>query len=164
MSIPQPIFCCGFTASSATNSQGKLHNDPNRELHEAIYQSFLAFASGRERAAALIALITGEDREPVTPPSTSESTVSSTPTILFTAEALANNPVKPTTKYVLHLTSRHDFGPVFSHRYFVCPEDLTQDWVEAVRSNAHIKKTRELYESETRYEPRYSCCNNISAA
>lgn len=52
------------------------------------------------------------------------------PAPVFTYEALKNNPLGPKIPYVIHLTSRHDFGPVYSHRYFVCPDDLSHDWIE----------------------------------
>jgi hypothetical protein len=48
----------------------------------------------------------------------------------FEPQSLKNNPLTSDTPYVMHLTSRHDFGPVYSHRYFVCPEDLEEDWIE----------------------------------
>jgi hypothetical protein len=48
----------------------------------------------------------------------------------FTLEALANNPLTPETPYCIHLVARHDFGPVYSHRYFACPANLEHDWVE----------------------------------
>jgi hypothetical protein len=49
---------------------------------------------------------------------------------LFPTDELLYNPLTPETQYVVHLTSRHDFGPVYSHRYFACPADLNDDWVE----------------------------------
>jgi hypothetical protein len=53
------------------------------------------------------------------------------PAPILTPEALRDNPITPNTPYIIHLTSRHDFGPVFSHRYFVCPSNLQHDWIEA---------------------------------
>jgi hypothetical protein len=50
---------------------------------------------------------------------------------MLTPEALKNNPITPDTPYIIHLTIRHDFGPIISHRYFVCPSDLEHDWAEA---------------------------------
>jgi hypothetical protein len=43
---------------------------------------------------------------------------------------LINNPLTSTTEYVMHLTSREDYGPVYSHRYFICPRNLADDWIE----------------------------------
>ena len=45
-------------------------------------------------------------------------------------DELLYNPMTTTTEYIMHLTSRHDFGPVYSHRYFVCPDNLDDDWTE----------------------------------
>lgn len=52
------------------------------------------------------------------------------PSPVFNAEELSNNPLTEQTPYVIHLTSRLDYGPVYSHRYFVCPTSLQDDWVE----------------------------------
>ena len=52
------------------------------------------------------------------------------PAPLLTVESLMNNPIAPDAPYIMHLTSRHDFGPVFSHRYFICPPELQHDWIE----------------------------------
>lgn len=46
----------------------------------------------------------------------------------FTIESLKNNPLTSEAPYAVHLTSRHDFGPVYSHQYFACPEKLEDDW------------------------------------
>ncbi|KAM0127684.1 hypothetical protein ACHAP3_008733 [Botrytis cinerea] len=45
---------------------------------------------------------------------------------------LINNPLitNPPPTYVIHITSRQDYGKTESHRYFVCPTDLTSDWPE----------------------------------
>ncbi|KAI9649337.1 hypothetical protein NHQ30_001909 [Ciborinia camelliae] len=45
---------------------------------------------------------------------------------------LVNNPLitSPPPSYVIHITSRQDYGKTESHRYFVCPTDLTSDWPE----------------------------------
>ncbi|KAJ8068983.1 hypothetical protein OCU04_002664 [Sclerotinia nivalis] len=45
---------------------------------------------------------------------------------------LINNPLitSPPPTYVIHITSRQDYGKTESHRYFVCPTDLTSDWPE----------------------------------
>lgn len=49
----------------------------------------------------------------------------------FTLEALKDNPLtQSTVPYCIHLTARHDYGPVYSHRYFACPENLEHDWNE----------------------------------
>lgn len=45
---------------------------------------------------------------------------------------LINNPLitNPPPTYVIHITSRQDYGKTESHRYFVCPTDLASDWPE----------------------------------
>ncbi|KAH7342678.1 hypothetical protein BKA65DRAFT_586679 [Rhexocercosporidium sp. MPI-PUGE-AT-0058] len=128
-SVVSTIFCCGSAVPVHDSSQMKLHNDPNRELHEAIFQSFLAFAIRRQHSTDLLSLIMGYEPES-SPPSTPGSIPQPQSAPVFSLEALQNNPLTPQTPYVIHVTSRHDFGPVYSHRYFVCPPDLDQDWVE----------------------------------
>ena len=132
MSTPQPIFCCGLNAPIDTANSNKLHNNPNRDIHDAIYASFLAFTARTERTVALMALITGEGRDAFPKPDPSSSSNSSSPqqVPLATPEAFANNPITKDTPYMMHLTSRYDFGPVFSHRYFMCPPNLGMDWTE----------------------------------
>jgi hypothetical protein len=156
-SIPQQIFCCKAAGPVAASNNTKLHNDPNRELHEAIFRSFLAFAvrrqdlaafleeemkkaeQRRQESARLLALISGIS-EPdgvlsIPPPPTialppAPSTQQVAPAPIFTLEALKNNPITPQTPYIIHLTSRVNFGPVYSHRYFACPWNLQHDWIE----------------------------------
>jgi hypothetical protein len=132
MSLPEPIFCCASAVPVNTSNTSKLYNDPNREIHNAIYQSFLAFADRRERAVALMALIRGDESEPekVLPLKKMAVPQALMPLPVLTVEALRHNPITPNTPYVIHLTSRHDYGPVYSHRYFVCPPNLQQDWIE----------------------------------
>ncbi|KAF4633113.1 hypothetical protein G7Y89_g5004 [Cudoniella acicularis] len=127
------IFCCSSAVPVRTSQDNKLHNDPNRELHDAIFRSFLAFAIQKQRTADLLALILGDYHQETNVPPPSISTPapqSDTPVPVLTLEALRNNPLTPQTPYVIHLTSRHDFGPVYSHRYFACPLNLQNDWVE----------------------------------
>ena len=151
--FPQRIFCCKAAGPVPVASNIKLHNDPNRELHEAIFRSFLAFALRRqdladfveeeakqrkEESARLLALISGitnPDIEvpphPATPPPSPPSRfLQPAPAPIFTLEALKNNPLTSQVPYAIHLTSRVNFGPVYSHRYFACPWDLQHDWVE----------------------------------
>ena len=150
--FPQRIFCCKAAGPAPVASDTKLHNDPNRELHEAIFRSFLAFAVRRQvladfveeearerkqesaRLLALISGITNPDSEflplPATPPPPSLRFLQPVPAPIFTLEALKNNPLNPQVPYVIHLTSRVNFGPVYSHRYFACPWDLQHDWIE----------------------------------
>ncbi|CZT40674.1 uncharacterized protein RSE6_00313 [Rhynchosporium secalis] len=132
MSTPSefsPIFCCGSAHPVHDSSHTKLHNDPNRGLHEAIFQSFVAFAMRRQHATDLYYFIMGFSPDPSRPP-TSGLIPQPQPAPIFSLEALENNPLTPQIPYVIHLTSRHDFGPVYSHRYFVCPPALDEDWVE----------------------------------
>ncbi|KAE8450944.1 hypothetical protein EG329_005384 [Mollisiaceae sp. DMI_Dod_QoI] len=179
--VATPIFCCGGAAPVLTSSSQKLHYDPNRELHETIFKSFIAFAIRRQQEAErqekariqaqeLLQLLMGAlnpDTAPPTPeifastpssffptqgssspasasrlaaiPASSQPCLATAlaparpqtpPAPVLTYEALKNNPLSPQIPYVIHLTSRHDFGPVYSHRYFVCPDDLSQDWIE----------------------------------
>jgi hypothetical protein len=145
-SFPKRIFCCKAAGPVPVASNIKLHNDPNRELHEAIFRSFLAFALRRqdlagfveenakqrkEESARLLTLvggITNPDSDVPPPPPPRFLQPASAP--IFTFEALKNNPLTPQVPYVIHLTSRVNFGPVYSHRYFACPWDLQHDWVE----------------------------------
>lgn len=188
------IFCCGAAAPVLGPSSQKLHYDPNRELHETIFRSFIGYAirchqeverqeKQRIQAQELLQLLMGALNPDIAPPtaefltsfsspqtatSSTRGSFSSTPlssttqspmpstglaaslappqpglatalipalqqpslTPVLTYEALKNNPLSPQTPYVIHLTSRHDFGPVYSHRYFVCPDDLSKDWTE----------------------------------
>jgi len=148
----QRIFCCKAAGPVPIASNVKLHNDPNREIHEAIFRSFLAFAVRRQdladfveeeakarkrESACLLALLSGAGKSndeipppPTTPPPPAPRFLQPAPAPLFTFEALKNNPLTPQVPYVMHLTSRVNFGPVYSHRYFACPWDLQHDWIE----------------------------------
>lgn len=117
---------------SQTRNHNRPHKDQHRGCHDALCRSFLAFAERRGRASALMKLIrradTGSKIAPL--PNTPASTELEAPSPVLTTEALRNNPITTDTRYVMHLTTRHDFGPVISHRYFACPPSLEQDWVE----------------------------------
>jgi hypothetical protein len=117
---------------SQTRNHNRPHKDRHREYHEALCRSFLAFAERRGRASSLMKLIRGADTSSkVAPlPNTPASAKLEVPSPVLTPEALKNNPITTDTRYVMHLTTRHDFGPVISHRYFVCPPNLEQDWLE----------------------------------
>lgn len=146
-SFSQRIFCCKAAGPVPIVGNVKLHNDPNREIHEAIFRSFIAFAVRRQEladfaeeaakqrkqeSARLLALISGIanlDSE-IPPPPPAPRILQSTPAPIFTFEALKNNLLTPQVPYVIHLTSRVNFGRVYSHRYFACPWDLQHDWVE----------------------------------
>ncbi|KAK6581398.1 hypothetical protein PZA11_006089 [Diplocarpon coronariae] len=127
-SVASTIFCCQAALQVQYQSRFKLHNDPNRELHEAIFHSFISFAVRRQHSADLLCLIMGIEPESSGPGTPDELVPQLAP--VFNQEALQNNPLTLETPYVIHLTSRHDFGPVFSHRYFVCPSNLNHDWIE----------------------------------
>jgi hypothetical protein len=150
-SFPERVFCCKSAGPVLVAGNVKLHNNPNRELHEEIFRSFLVFAVHRQELAdfveeeakerkeetvRLLALICGStnpdsDAHPplaTPPPPVRRVLQQTTPT--FTPEALKNNPLNPLVPYVIHLTSRVNFGPVYSHRYFACPWNLQHDWVE----------------------------------
>ncbi|PMD46220.1 hypothetical protein L207DRAFT_612721 [Hyaloscypha variabilis F] len=122
----QRIFCCKAAGPVPVASNIKLHNDPNREVHEAIFRSFLAFAVRRQDLADFIEEAAKARKQE----SARLLSLLSAPAPVFTLEALKNNPLTPQVPYVMHLTSRVNFGPVYSHRYFACPWDLQNDWVE----------------------------------
>lgn len=127
----QPIFCCEHVN---IGKEIKTYKDPYSEHHYALYRSFLAFAQRRQRAWSLMRVIRDADSRPLVPlpPDTLPSL---SPTMLphpvLTPAALENNPITLDTQYVIHVVSRHDFGPVMSHRYFACPANLDHDWEEA---------------------------------
>jgi len=129
---PEPIFCCEAAACSYTGNN-KPHQDPYRERHYALYQSFIAFAQRRHRGWSLLKLIQGANirTTALSPPNAAPSSQLNLPQAMLTPEALKNNPITLDTPYIIHLTTRHDFGPAISHRYFVCPSDLEHDWAEA---------------------------------
>lgn len=59
MSFPEPLFCCAKAVSINTPNSTKLHNDPNRDIHDAIFNSFMNFAYRRQTAATLMVRILG---------------------------------------------------------------------------------------------------------
>ncbi|KAG9236595.1 hypothetical protein BJ875DRAFT_456091 [Amylocarpus encephaloides] len=133
MSATKPVFCCSSAVPVHTSQDNRLHNDPNRVIHDGIFRSFLLFAARRQRQSDLISRMLGIDPDRKKIPvvlCTSSIPEPWVPRPVLTLEALANNPCTPQTPYVIHLTCRHDFGPVYSHRYFACPNNLQDDWVE----------------------------------
>ena len=130
ISTSKRILCCNAAGATDISKNSKPYNNPDREVHQAILLSFLNFASRQQLAADEEEKRLADDPvaqlrrllhaacnpEPSSP--------------LFTLEALQNNPLTPQTSYAIHLTSRLDFGPVYSHRYFICPQNLEHDWVE----------------------------------
>ncbi|TVY54806.1 hypothetical protein LSUE1_G009663, partial [Lachnellula suecica] len=123
------IFCCSGALPVKTTIDVKLYNNPNRELHEAIFRSFLAFSVRRQQARDLLLLITtGQTADSLR----LDPTILEAPMVVppFRLEDLKNNPLSPETPYCIHLVARHDFGPVYSHQYFACPENLEHDWVD----------------------------------
>lgn len=129
MADPQPIFCC---EQAYFRKENKLFQDPYKECHTALFKSFMCFAERRQRACSLIKLIRGTDsRATASLPSNTPQFLSLTqPQPVLTPEALENNPITPEIPYIIHLITRHDFGPVISHRYFVCPSNIDHDWTE----------------------------------
>ncbi|TVY37044.1 hypothetical protein LOCC1_G008185 [Lachnellula occidentalis] len=124
-----PIFCCTAAVPVRTSIDNKQHHDQNREVHDAIFRSFLDFAIRRQRAGDLLKIIA--DGAGTCDKTTSQTTPPPPMCIPpFTLEALKDNPLTSPTLYCIHLTSRRDFGPVYSHRYFACPEKLEDDWRE----------------------------------
>lgn len=125
----RPIFCC---ERAAIRNEVHPYKDPYKERHGELCRSFLAFSQRRQRAWALVSLIHGADSRPLLQPlSNSRCEPSRPPHVVFTPEAANNNPITLKTAYVVHLITRYDFGPVISHRYFACPENLEHDWKEA---------------------------------
>jgi hypothetical protein len=124
----EQIFCCSAAIPVSTPEDQKPHNDPNRELHQALLRSFLDFANRRRLAsetpaAQLLAILQNALQPESTQPYIQ-------PIPLFTPQNLVGNKLTADIPYCMHLTARHDFGPVKSHRYFMCPENLEDDWTE----------------------------------
>lgn len=173
--VNDPIFCCIAAAPVPLPANHKPHHDPNRELHEKIFRSFIRFAIQRHQEVdrqeqsriqtsqeflhRLRFLVDSAPSTPLSFPSTPVSLSPAQfynaplpevpelpqlglasalqmppkqpiPTPVLTYEELVNNPLNQDSRYVIHLTSRHDFGPVYSHRYFVYPVDMSDEWIE----------------------------------
>jgi len=122
----RPILCCFDCYPAQTPSPTKPHNDPNREIHLLIYASFLQFCRRRLVSQPLSTPSTHATPEPLTLPAPQDLI----PRPVLTPEALANNPIKKDSPYIIHLQARVNFGPVVAHRYFLCPLDLRSDWTE----------------------------------
>ena len=134
MSFLDSIFCCANAAQVNVLNSMKLHYDPNRAIHGAIFESFIRFASRRQIAATPLSLVRcvesgGSSSSAWSPSKINYIFQQATPPVL-TSEDLQNNPITSNTPYTIHLTTRLDFGPVLSHRYFVCPSSLHLDWIE----------------------------------
>lgn len=152
-----PAFCCDAAVPVFPDEETKLHRDENRSLHERILTSFINFAVETQLEAdkkkAILASLTGliDEIAPADLNKTVANSASDVPAQMFAFEGQPgfvlsdgasvlehpdlgvdnpNNPLSDHVRYVIHLTSRHDFGPVYSHRYFVCPADLHDNWVE----------------------------------
>ena len=148
--IPQRIFCCKAAGLDPLQASTKLHQDPNRDLHESLLRSFLAFAIRQEiladlheeeiareigeatRILANLGILEKSASSVLSPTATPPEPKNPVPQIIpmFTQEALKGNPLGPAVPYVFHLVSRTNFGLVYSHRYFACPWELSQDWIE----------------------------------
>ncbi|KAL2075533.1 hypothetical protein VTL71DRAFT_476 [Oculimacula yallundae] len=133
-SIVSTIFCCGQALPVHDCFHTKLHNDPNRDLHEAIFHSFIAFAIRRQTATDFLEILGLKPKSstPCTPGFDYVPQLQAVPeyTAEAAAEAQRTSPLTPYTPYVIHVTSRQNYGYYYSHRYYVCPPDLEQDWVE----------------------------------
>ncbi|RDL39452.1 uncharacterized protein BP5553_03792 [Venustampulla echinocandica] len=133
MAATKPIFCCQSTAPFYPPELPKPFNDPNRPVHDAIYRSFISFATRVHQSMELLNLLNDEAPES-SPKLPSTITVPppqpATPAPVLTPDALRNSPLTPRTPYAMHLASRYDYGPAYSHRYFACPLNLQDDWVE----------------------------------
>jgi hypothetical protein len=138
------VFCCDSAVPVRIGAPEKLHKDPNRELHQAIFQSFVTFAVRRQSKADIEAQNRAMVQKKLKTKSKKAIKSSSSRAVplykprveapLYNANELRNNPLTAQTAYVIHLTSRYDFGPVYSHRYFICPTDLRDDWTEVTHT------------------------------
>lgn len=113
-----PILCCSACYPAQTAVPIKPHNDPNRKIHFLIQVSFLNFCVRRLAS------------HPLPTPSMLPVPQDLIPKPVLTPEALANNPIKKDSPYIIHLQARVNFGPVVAHRYFLCPLDLRNEWTE----------------------------------
>lgn len=135
MSNHQEIFCCEDAEQLTPSNSIRPHYNPYQGVHDTIYNSFLEYASRKGKEKDFMALLLrGKIREPkMLPPSTIPEPQALIPVPVLTAESLKDNPITPESLYVIHLASRQDFGPVFSHRYFACPQGSQSDWREATQ-------------------------------
>lgn len=121
-----PILCCSACYQTLTPTPNKPHKDPNRGINSSIYWSFIQFCL---RDLASRALFTHPSSHlPWMQALTRLLDI--VPALVLTPEALANNPIRKDSPYIIHLQARVNFGPVVAHRYFLCPFDLNDDWVE----------------------------------
>jgi hypothetical protein len=130
--IAEPVFCCGSAAPVHTSQNNKLYHNLDRNLHDDIFRSFLDFALRRQDKFEFDSTALKLEPKPniPIPPTRAPFPEPWVPGPILTPEALANNPITPDTLYCIHVTSRHDFGQVYSHRYYAMPKSLKDDWVE----------------------------------
>lgn len=119
-----PVLCC--TAVLDVTPFSKLFQDPSRGVYKAVMNSFMEF-NHRHRNSRELARI--ENGLPVlslypVPITTATSEDPSNPANYL------NNPLDARPAFVIHIYARFDYGLVFSHRYFACPNHLGQDWIE----------------------------------
>ncbi|EPE33020.1 hypothetical protein GLAREA_06032 [Glarea lozoyensis ATCC 20868] len=124
--ILEPVFCCGKAHLTWTSQNNKPWHNPDRELHDRIYGSFLSFAVKRQKIYnfnSRIFNLPPRSRDPPVPQPW-------VPHDVLSDEAVANNPIKDDTPYCIHVISRDDFGLAYSHRYYAIPKNLNEDWTE----------------------------------
>ncbi|KAL3423204.1 hypothetical protein PVAG01_04951 [Phlyctema vagabunda] len=135
--ISPAFFCCSSAVQKVdVSNSGKVYHNIYHAKHDAIFRSFLEFAARRQRSSELLNLLW----ELPDPHASTSTATSSTHTRRSTQASTAQphtptqllaNPLDPqSTKSVVYMTSRQDFGPVLSHRYFAEPDRLDDDWVE----------------------------------
>jgi hypothetical protein len=124
--ILEPVFCCGKADITWTSQNNKPWRNPDRELHNRIYHSFITFAVRRQKNYNLSSRILNlppRSRDPPVPQPW-------IPHKVLTADTVANNPITDDTPYCIHVISRDDFGLAYSHRYYAIPKNLSEDWRE----------------------------------
>ncbi|KAB8296047.1 hypothetical protein EYC80_008855 [Monilinia laxa] len=126
-----------ITQSSApTGVFGSFQSSISTEILEPSQSSTLTRALGSSRYSTSpenFAEISFDDFRTVQAPYWTDAAPEPfVPQRVLSPSNLINNPLitNPPPTYVIHITSRQDYGKTESHRYFVCPTDLTSDWSE----------------------------------
>ncbi|RAL68454.1 hypothetical protein DID88_007183 [Monilinia fructigena] len=123
-------------SSAPTGVFGSFQSSITTEMLEPSQSSSLTRALGPSRYSTSpekFAEISFDDFRTVqTPYWTDTAPEPFVPQRVLSPSNLINNPLitNPPPTYVIHITSRQDYGKTESHRYFVCPMDLTSDWPE----------------------------------
>ena len=135
-SLIEPVFCCGSACPTNTSENKKPFNDPNRPEHDDIFYSFLRFQlrrQGKFESDCRSLKIEPKSNVPQKTPGSLPRTPPQEPWIpepVLSPETLASNPITANTTYCIHVTSRHNYDLVYSHRYYAIPQNINDDWVE----------------------------------